>query len=681
LSLFTVGSGPYWQDSGFFLSGIREGGILYPHGFVLYLGAVRLWTALLFPVDFTLAVHLFSALCAALASAALALGARVFLVARSPRWGLGAGGELDWVDGAAAGAGVLAAGGYTFWFSGLYAKPYAFYYLILSLLLWRLACADQGRRPRDFTVVAVLIGLAWQAHPSSVLLGPALLAFAGAHRATLGWRGLAWRSALAAAIALGPVLALPGLAARDPLMAFGHPERLTDLLEYVLGRRFTRIPGAFGVEPSRLVQAGRFLGEEFLVAGSALFLVGLWQVGRRCPWALGGLLLWTLPGTIFAVLFKLEGQLDHWLLAVCLPFHWLVAAGLLEAGRWARRRGRWAIGGIVTAGMAGCVLLNAPGVVQRGYRLAELFARIQIEPLERGALLLAISDDTTSLGHYLQIVRGVREDVLLIRASHLGSGASPEEHWYDRTLRRRFPWLVLADYEGMRRRFPRSSSTESAAAAFANANVSPDRPVYFEAPPSAALLRPDYALIPAGPLWKLVPRGQERIDPALWKFPIEPEQVLSRFRRERAQSVTITGREVWVHPEAYEHRLFYLLLRARVMLADWYRRHGEPEKSLELYESTLRVDPPSARVGEIVYSLARVHRALGHGTQAEEFFRRTLGLGPPPAVAGDALASLGELARERGDLPEAARHFEAALRLQDLEAPLRHEIERRANPK
>ena len=59
LSLCTVGGTVYWQDSGFFLSGVKDPGVLYPPGFVLYLIVCKAWTLLLGFLDFTLAVHLF----------------------------------------------------------------------------------------------------------------------------------------------------------------------------------------------------------------------------------------------------------------------------------------------------------------------------------------------------------------------------------------------------------------------------------------------------------------------------------------------------------------------------------------------------------------------------------------------------------------------------------------------
>ena len=82
LSLFTVGKHPYWQDSGIYLTAIKDLGVLYPPGFALYEVLCFAWTRVFFFLDFTLAVHLFSSLNAALAAATIAAAARDLLRSR-----------------------------------------------------------------------------------------------------------------------------------------------------------------------------------------------------------------------------------------------------------------------------------------------------------------------------------------------------------------------------------------------------------------------------------------------------------------------------------------------------------------------------------------------------------------------------------------------------------------------
>src|SRR3954465_7475848 len=84
LSACTVGGRVGWQDSGFFLAAVKDLGVLYPPGFVLYLVLCKTWTLLLGFVDFTLAVPLFSPVCAAGAAAAIAVAARELLRSQGP---------------------------------------------------------------------------------------------------------------------------------------------------------------------------------------------------------------------------------------------------------------------------------------------------------------------------------------------------------------------------------------------------------------------------------------------------------------------------------------------------------------------------------------------------------------------------------------------------------------------
>ena len=84
LSLCTVGTHPFWQDSGVYLTAVKELGVLYAPGFVLYEVLCKAWTLLFYFLDFTLAVHLFSSVCAAGAAAGLSVAVRDLLRSRGP---------------------------------------------------------------------------------------------------------------------------------------------------------------------------------------------------------------------------------------------------------------------------------------------------------------------------------------------------------------------------------------------------------------------------------------------------------------------------------------------------------------------------------------------------------------------------------------------------------------------
>src|SRR5258708_460242 len=134
LSACTVGSHVYWQDSGYYLSAVRDLSVLYPHGFVLCQMLCKGWTLMAAPVfGFTLAVHLFSSLCSAGGAAFTALAARDFLRKLDPSKPA----EIPAIR-----AGCILAAGHCDRHAASIAKTYALYYLRLARLLWILSRAE-----------------------------------------------------------------------------------------------------------------------------------------------------------------------------------------------------------------------------------------------------------------------------------------------------------------------------------------------------------------------------------------------------------------------------------------------------------------------------------------------------------------------------------------------------------
>lgn len=408
LSLATVGPHPYWQDSGLYLTAIKDLGLLYPPGFVLYEVLCRLWTSLLFVVDFTLAVHLFSSVCAAATVATMAVAVRDLLRSRGRLFQVN---DVDPGDETAGACGlltgVLLASGYTVAANAIYAKGYALYYWVLALLLWRMIRADESGRKVEFLGVAALIGLAWQVHPSAALGSAGLLFFVAATGRRMGWKLVLTGVGVAAACALGPsLLLLPWLTSRDPWLLMGAPSGLGEALVYVSGRRFVSMAGVFGLDASRVGSFGLFLFQEFLPVGLLLLAVGVALMGRRRPRLLVGILAWTLPYVIVTILFKIEGQHDCWFVAAWLPLYLAVGVGALGVSR---RLGVHAPKGLV--GAAGIVIVlavvcNYRDLYQRDYRYAEAFGETLLGPTDKDSILVLAGDDANALVSYLQRVRG-----------------------------------------------------------------------------------------------------------------------------------------------------------------------------------------------------------------------------------------------------------------------------------
>jgi hypothetical protein len=684
LSAFTVGDRVYWQDSGFYLAAVKELGILYPHGFVLFLLLCKAWTLVLFFVPFTLAVHLFSAACASCAAGMLAAAARDLLRSSGPLLRVS---EEDpgeqtagWVGGA---TGCLAAAGYTFWSAAIYAKSYAFLYVILAALLWAMIRADADRTPARFRLVAVLIGLAWQAHPSAALLGPALILFVASHRAVLGLRGILTGAGLAAAVALGPTLLLPLLAARDTAVAFGDPTSFREWLPYVTGSRFAVVPGVFGLDETRVQSLGRFCWEE-LLGGVPLALLGLFCLARRNRRLLIGAAAWVLPQLGGTLLFKIEGQHDLWFVSSWLVL-WLASA--VGLGAVVERRPtllRWIAGGVAAAGVLWGVAANGRDVNLRGYDLAEKFGRLHFAPLEAGSILILISDDATALARYLQAVEGFRRDVLVIHETELEEGMSGQPSFYFERLRRRSPYLRLPDFAKVRAQFPGLPATFPGVAAFLNANADAlrEHPIYLQrAPAAAGLLRADFALAPVGVLQKLVRRGETPENPGRWTLPMEPAEVLPLLRRERGQIVNAGPQGIRVRPEAYEHRLLAVLAKARRAEADVLAQSPAPadlQRAAGLYAMLRETDPSSRSDRLLALSLVRSKLRLGRGAEEEALLDALLRSDPPPEVRAEAACLRGEILRAAGLKSEAGRWFREALSVAGLEPSQRQDLERRA---
>jgi tetratricopeptide (TPR) repeat protein len=648
LSGASVGSTVAWQDSGFYLVAVKELGVLYPPGFVLYLVLCKTWTLLFGFLDFTLAVHLFSSACAALAAAAVALAARDLLRSEGPLFKLGLGAN----DLAAMAAGCLAAAGYTFWSAAILAKGYALLYLILALLIWRMIRADATGAPRDFTIVAVLIGLAWAAHPSAASLGPALAAFVVACRGRLGGKSIAARSGLAAAVAIGPSLLLPLLAARNPLLQFGSQDSFREWFLYFIGARFTLLRGVFGVDSFRVVNALRFLWEDFLGVGLALALLGLARVARSNRRLFLGILTWVVPAAALATLFRIEGQQDLWLVSAWLPLHLAVAVGLAALPAPAAR---WALPVLGVAGLTWAIGANYRDVSMRGYTLAETFGRVHLEGLERDAILIVYSDDALATTMYLQIVKGLRPDVTILCSTHIE---------FPHTARR-----LAASAPGIKLPSPMTLR------GFAEANAA-SRPVYVEvAMPDS----PD-SLTPAGPLLRYKDPDPT---PKSWDPPFTPEDLRTRFRRERGLRMTMFPDHFVLTPERYEQRWINLIVRSRAAEARaWFKKGGDDalRKSAQRYEE-VRAAEPDRQDQEVLHGLGVDYYLLKEFERAEPLLRQVLEMNPTPRQAVRCCTFLSLICRAQGRAAEAARLQERAMTIVGSDPALRREFEQFPRPR
>jgi hypothetical protein len=679
LSACSVGNRVWWQDDGFYICAVKELGILYPHGFVLFLLLCKAWTLLLFFIPLTLAVHLFTAACAAGAAGALGAAARDLLQTNGPVFKVSdqepSETAASWIGAA---VGSLGAVGYTFWFAALYSKSLSLLYLILALLLGRMIRADREPSRRNFRIVALLVGVAWQAHPSAALIGIALVLFIARHRAALGVRGILSGIGLAAAIALGPSLLLPILATRDTTIAFAQPTTFRSWLPYLTGSRFTSVPGAFGFDGGRLRNIAGFFWEEAL-GGSILMLVGIVRLVRVNPRLLLGLGCWVVPNVLVTALYKLEGHPDLWLVSSWLVL-WLAAGvGLNALVENHLRLVRPIAGTIAAVAVAWGVGANGPDLCRRGYDYPEIFGRLHLEPVEPGSIVILISDDATAITRHLQLVDGVRRDVVLLHETELEDGVTGQPSFYLERVQRRKPYLHIPDFRTARARFPGVLATYPGVIAFLNANADliHDHPIYLQrAPANPGLLRDDLDLVPVGVLLKVVRKGEEPKEEGRWSLPMEPGTL--RFRRERAQAFDAGPQGLRVAQESFELRLHGALTKVRRAEADYLFRKNSFERAAAVYTMLREVDPRSRGDRTLALALVACKFRLGRGAEGLELLEALLRSDPVPELHAEAACLRGEILRSLGRQPEAERSFHEALTLPGLDPAKRADLERRA---
>jgi tetratricopeptide (TPR) repeat protein len=421
-----------------------------------------------------------------------------------------------------------------------------------------------------------------------------------------------------------------------------------------------------------MASMARYFWEEFLGVGAVLLGLGLWKLWTLNRRLLAGILCWIVPVLGVTTLFKIEGQHDLWFMSAWMPL-WLVAGlGLTVA---ARRRE--VVAGLAIAGVVWAAVANRADLDQRNYTLAESTGHLQLDEVDRDAVLLLYSDDTLSTSLYLQRVKGVRPDVLIVQSPLLGPAADGGPGWYDAALQRLNPGLQPSDYAGLGETGMRCGRLDQALAAFVRSNAPAGRPIFLERAPGPELLPSGFTIVPAGHLLKIVPRDQRRIEAKYWKSPVEAESLPPQYRRERGQYIAPGPGGITVRPEAYERRLLRELLRARKNLADWRALSGTAdglERSVELYESILALDPWMKEDAGAVVPLARSYCALKRFDRAEPLLRLALTLELPGRIRGQLCALLAEICASGGRESEAARWKAAALAEPDLPDDLRAKL-------
>ena len=438
-------------------------------------------------------------------------------------------------------AALLLAFGGTYWRTALSIEVYALHILMLALLLWSavrllfLPAASPAALRRRMAVTALLLGLSFANHMSTVFVLPALLVLVTA----VHWRSEGFATHLAVSVpaflaGLLPYLYLPLRAAAHPVLNWGNPIDFERLLWHVSGKQYSVwMFSSADAWRAQFTYALEAFGRD--VAWLALLpaMVGLVVLLRRGGWMALFWILLFLTCLIWAAGYDIHDIDSYFLLGFFALAAW-VAVGLHAIARW---RGSSTLPALLRDPMLLGAVLLVPlmlqwgRVSQAGNHLVEDYTRTMFDSFDERAVVFSYQwDFWVSASYYLQYVEGVRGDVAVLDKELF------RRSWYFEQLRHNHPDLFAASrteieaFLGHLRRFERDEPYDPAAieASF-NAVINSmidrayaRRPVYLTIEMEEQFA-PGYVRVPVGLAFRLY-KPEDLPDPAATK------DVLPRIR-------------------------------------------------------------------------------------------------------------------------------------------------------
>lgn len=338
----------------------------------------------------------------------------------------------------------------TYWSQSASVEVYPLHAFLLIALIWLFLEAfpetDAARRREAphapaggrAHLFAYVLGLSFANHMSTIYLAPAFLVLYFRRRG--GGRG-AWtalfRLAPAFLLGLSVYLFLPVRAASGPLMNWGDPSGVEAFLRHLSGKQYSVwIFSSAETAGRQLAYFFGTLGAEFSYAPPVLALWGLAFLYRRHR-DLFLLIFLLFAGCLaFAVNYDINDIASYFLLAY-IATAFAAAAGLFAILTALRGRARAALLVVSAIFLAWQGARTHPDADQSGLRLVDQYARSILTASDTGGIVISYQwDYFVSASYYLQVVEGVRPDVMVVDKELI------RRTWYIGYLRRRYPRLL-----------------------------------------------------------------------------------------------------------------------------------------------------------------------------------------------------------------------------------------------
>ena len=401
----------YGEDAGELIAAAYTLGIPHPTGYPLWCLLAHVFTASISAGDVAWRVNLASA---AFGAAAVSVTLLLMRVVGIRRW--------------AAGAGALAlAFSLEFWEQSVIAEVYTLNALLTALCLLALAWWGQTKRLWSLCAASLCFGLGAANHQIIVLMAPVFAGYVviagGTSREALKRYALALAFGL---LGLVPYAYLPIRAMAHPPMNWGDPESLRSFWDVITRAQFRFIitgnPRSWEKVGEQFAVFGRIYLAQFTPVIGCLGIAGVAALAlrKRPGWAMLLAQFAALAiGCTVIPNFALEHK-DIWLnTTYWIPCYLIAAvfiAAALEAVAGLAKTRVWqaAAAAILTAGACGAPLAAHYAANDKSeFYLARDHAMNILHTMEPDAVYFADGDHMIFPVAYLQIVEGMREDVLL----------------------------------------------------------------------------------------------------------------------------------------------------------------------------------------------------------------------------------------------------------------------------
>jgi len=445
---------------------------------------------------------------------------------------------------AAAATGLATAFSATWWAQSCSIEVYPLHLFLLPLVLVfflrMLRVEEVDKVERDGRLFALLLGLSFTNHMTTVLLAPACLyMFFARYR----FSKIAWRRILRLApffiLGLLVYLYLPIRSAMYPPMDWGHPTTIGAFLRHVSAKQFQIwMYTGTGAAAKQWAYFWSRVPKEFTILGAILALLGIWKMYMSATVRRTHILSFTLLLFFGCLLYSINydiHDIDSYFLLAFLAMALWIGAGIMEASRLVavtfRSRSRSGDAGVlhrdlkVTATIAIAILLvvieigsNYSANDESGNYMVEDYTLNVLQNLPPNAIIFSTQwDFFVSGAFYYQLVEHVRPDVLVVDKAMLR-----DRPWYYAELEKRAP-EVFARVKPEEEAFLQYLNAFVAGKPFDQAAIAPayerftsalvernlDRPIYetqemVEQPDE--LFAPKMKAVPAGIAYRLVPR-------------------------------------------------------------------------------------------------------------------------------------------------------------------------------